>query len=100
MFGIVVRFDVVDVEAAQAFDAAISEALIGIKEREPGTLVYAVHKVADAPLARVFYELYTDRDAHATHEATDHMKAFFTQVEQYIARARVDYLDTPSGKVF
>lgn len=45
-------------------------------------------------------EVYADRDAHAAHEAADRTKAFFTQIEPYVARARVDYLDTPSGKVF
>lgn len=100
MFGIVVRFDMVDEAGAQAFDALIAEALVGIKEREPGTLVYAVHRVEEAPLARVFYELYADRDAHAAHEATDHMKRFFAEAHDVIAGVRVDFLETPSGKVF
>ncbi len=71
MFSIVVRFDLRDEDALRAFDALTEEVLVGIQEREPGTLVYAVHTAEDAPLSRVFYEVYTSREAHAQHEANE-----------------------------
>ncbi len=98
MFALVVRFDLHDADAAEGFDALLAETLPLIVEREPGTLVYATHRVEDEPLARVFYEVYTDRAAHATHEATAHTARFLAAVAGLAARTRVDFLDAPSGK--
>ena len=41
MFALVVRFDIRDAESAKRFDELTVEAVRMIKEREPGTLVYA-----------------------------------------------------------
>ncbi len=98
MFALVVRFDLRDDAAAAAFDALLAEALPLIIEREPGTLVYATHTVADEPLARVFYEIYVDRAAHAAHEAAPHTARFLTAKDQYLTGVRVDFLDSPEGK--
>ena len=98
MFALVVRFDLHDAEAAAGFDALLAETLPLIIEREPGTLVYATHRVAGEPLARVFYEVYTDRAAHAAHEATVHTARFLAAVGGFAAQTRVDFLDAPSGK--
>lgn len=98
MFALVVRFDLRDAEAAAAFDDLLAEALPLITTREPGTLVYATHTVADEPLARVFYEVYVDRAAHAAHEAAPHTAHFLAAKDQYLTGVRVDYLSTPEGK--
>lgn len=97
-FALVVRFDLHDAEAAAAFDALLAETLPLIVEREPGTLVYATHHVEDDPLARVFYEVYVDRAAHAAHEATPHTARFLQQTQHYVRSARVDLLGPPRGK--
>ena len=60
-FGLVVRFNLRPGHEAQ-FDALVSETLNGIRNQEPGTLVYATHTLTEAPGTRVFYELYRDRD--------------------------------------
>ena len=39
---------------------------------EPGTLVYQPYTVEGEPLARIFYEVYRDRAAHADHELQPH----------------------------
>lgn len=98
MFALVVRFDLRDAEAAAGFDALLAETLPLITEREPGTLVYATHGVEDEPLARVFYEVYTDRAAHRAHEATPHTARFLALLGQYVDRTQVDFLGSPSGK--
>lgn len=96
MFGLVVRFDLVDEDAAVAFDTLVAWTGESIREREPGTLLYAVNKVQDAPLSRVFYEVYADKNAFEAHEQTPHVKRFLSEREQYIAETRVEFL-TPSG---
>jgi quinol monooxygenase YgiN len=59
-----------------------------------------VHRVEDAPLSRVFYELYASREAHGWHESAEHIKRFHAEVNQYLEGVRVELLDAPSGKVF
>src|SRR5829696_3542986 len=63
MFALVVRFDCGDQAAVTRFDELTAAVVHEISEKEPGTLVYATHSVEGAPLARIFYEVYRDRDA-------------------------------------
>ncbi|MET0692980.1 MAG: antibiotic biosynthesis monooxygenase [Propionibacteriaceae bacterium] len=93
-----VRFDLLDSPAAAAFDALTAEALPAIVDTEPGTLVYAVHRVEDEPLSRVFYEVYADRDAHQAHEANPPTRRFLDQMQQHLRSVRAEFLETPHGK--
>ena len=65
MFGLSVRFTCKDEASAQAYDRLVAETVEGIRVHEPGTLVYAVHRVEGQPLQRIFYELYRDKEAFA-----------------------------------
>lgn len=100
MFALVVRFYLRDEEAATGFDALVNETAPLIRDAEPGTLIYAVHKVKDAPLSRVFYELYESREAFDQHESNEHTKRFLSEREQYLSGVRVEFLDPPTGKGF
>ena len=97
VFALVVRFELVDEYAAQGFDALLAEALPYISA-EPGTLLYLAHTVEDAPLSRIFYELYENRDAHVKHESYDHTSRFLAEKDQYLTGFRVEFLDEPTGK--
>ena len=99
MFAIAVRFDLKDSDAARVFDALVPEMLEGIAAREPETLVYAVHTVEDAPLSRVFYEVYASRAAHAHHEANPSTHRFLSQVDALTTSVRVEFLGAPAGKM-
>ena len=99
MFALVVRFDLHDEEAARGFDALVAQTTPLITSQEPGTLVYAVHEVEDAPLSRVFYELYASREAFEQHESEPHVRHFLTELEQHLADRQVTFLSSPSGKV-
>jgi quinol monooxygenase YgiN len=98
MWALVVRFYLRDGEAAKGFDDLVSQTLPKIEEKEPGTLVYAVHKVKDAPLSRAFYELYASREAFDAHEQQPHTKRFLAEREPYLTGVRVEFLDSPIGK--
>lgn len=98
MFGLVVRFDLLDEDAAEGFDRLVSETVPQIEASEPGTLVYAVHTVNDAPLSRVFYELYADREAFEVHESQEHTKRFLAERERYLAGVRVEFLSPTNAK--
>ncbi|GAA4899935.1 putative quinol monooxygenase [Streptomonospora salina] len=98
MFGLAVRFTLKDEESASGFDALVAETLPQIREGEPGTLVYAVHRVEDKPLERYFYELYRDRAAFDAHEQQPHVKRFLDARGQYLASVEVDFLTVQDAK--
>ena len=98
MFGLSVRFTCKDEASAAAFDRLVAGTAPGIRQHEPGTLVYAAHTVAGQPLQRIFYELYRDRDAFEAHEAQPHTRRFLTEREKYLASADVDWLTLQVGK--
>lgn len=98
MFGLAVRFDLRPA-VAEKFDALVAETLELIATTEPGTIVYTTHNVAGEPDARVFYELYQDRDAFEEHERQDHVRRFLAEREQYLAGpVRVEFLALVAGK--
>lgn len=92
MFGIVVRFDLHDAEAAARFDDLVADAVPGIRAEEPGTLVYNTHKLKDEPLARVFYEIYRDEQAHQEHEARPATSAFLRELRVLTKGIRAELL--------
>jgi quinol monooxygenase YgiN len=98
MFALTVRFYLRDAEAVAGFDRLVAEMVPLIRSGEPGTLIYAVHRVKDAPLSRVFYELYRDRAAFDAHEGQPHVRRFLAERERYLTGVRVEFLDAPVGK--
>ena len=98
MFGLMVRFTCASEESAAHFDAQVSRTAELIKENEPGTLVYAVHRVEGRPLERVFYELYRDKDAFEAHESQEYVRTFLAERDQYVADVQVDRLELVSIK--
>ncbi|MBH1935180.1 antibiotic biosynthesis monooxygenase [Streptomyces sp. AV19] len=98
-YGLVVRFTLRSEEAAGAFDELVSRTLEGIRRDEPGTVVYANHRVPDEPAVRVFYELYADRAAFEAHERQPHVRHFLEERQKFVARADVTFLEHIDGKV-
>ena len=98
MFALVVRFDCRDDAAAVEFDSLTATAVANIVEKEPGTLLYATHRVDGEPLARVFYEVYADRDAFQAHEEADHVKQFHAAKDPLLVGKRVEFLAPGAAK--
>ena len=96
-FALVVKF-ILKPGQEEAFDKLVSETLPGIRDLEPGTLVYTCHEVQNAPSERVFYELYSDRAAFEAHEDQPHVKRFLAGRQQHIERFEVDFLTLAGGK--
>ena len=98
MFGLVVRFNLKD-GSGEVFDALTSEAVALIKQAEPGTLVYACHAVEGDTEARVFYELYRDKEAFEQHEREEHIRRFHEKKAPYLSgEPRVEFLSLQLGK--
>lgn len=98
MLGLVVRFELRDAGTAEAFDALVRETVEQIMTSEPGTLVYVTHTVEDAPLSRVFYEVYRDRAAFEAHEQKPHTVRFLRGRESYVTSFRVEFLAPAAAK--
>ena len=96
-FGLVVRFTLKP-DHGDAFDELVSETLPGIREEEPGTLIYTCQTVQDAPNERIFYEVYADRAAFDAHEEQPHVKRFLADREQHLDRVDVDFVTVTDGK--
>jgi quinol monooxygenase YgiN len=97
MFALVVRFYLRDDEAAKSFDKLVEETAGKIRD-EAGTFIYAIHKVKDAPLSRIFYELYESREAFDVHERQEHTRRFLDERDQYLTGSRIELLEPPTGK--
>ncbi len=81
---LVVRFELLDGHE-EAFDALVARTVGGISSEEPGTLIYLTHiddlthvDTREAQ-ARVFYEMYRDREAFDAHEAMPHVRRFLEE---------------------
>jgi quinol monooxygenase YgiN len=93
MFALVVRFNIRDEESAIRFDELTAEVLEHIKTHEPGTLVYATSAVEGEPLARVFYEVYADREhAFEAHEVAPYVVEFHARKNPLLVGHRVEFL--------
>ncbi|WP_455356109.1 putative quinol monooxygenase [Streptomyces sp. SYSU K217416] len=97
-YGLVVRFEMHDAEAADRFDELADRTMVEIKLREPGTLIYVNHQVEGEPSVRVFYELYVDRAAFEAHEQHVHVRHFLKERERYVKRVEVTALHGAEGK--
>jgi quinol monooxygenase YgiN len=96
-FGLVVRFTVRP-GSEEAFDTLTAATTAAIRASEPGTLVYACHRVDQAPRQRVFYELYRNRAAFDAHEGQPHVKHFLQAREALLEGVAVDFLTLTGGK--
>jgi quinol monooxygenase YgiN len=98
MLAICARFTLKDQVAAEAYDRLAAETITGIRECEPGTVVYAIHAVDGQPLQRVHYELYRDQAAFEAHEAAPHTRRYLAERDPYLAATEVDWLTLQAGK--
>jgi quinol monooxygenase YgiN len=58
------------------FDRLAEQLAEEVRIREPDTLVFVIHLVPDAPMQRIFYEIYRDRTAFDRHESQPYVLRF------------------------
>jgi len=98
MLALSVRFTCKDEASAAAHDELVAATVAAIRANEPGTLIYAVHRVDGEPLQRIFYELYTDQAAFEAHEAAAHTRRYLAAREEFLVSTEVDRLTLLTGK--
>ncbi len=107
-YGRILIFTLLDDRVAD-FDRLAEQAAEEVRIGEPDTLVYVIHLVPNAPMQRIFYEIYRDRAAFDSHEAQPYMQRFVAErrscllatnvIELRLKYAKVAPLPSPQASV-
>ncbi len=81
------------------FDRLAEQTAEEVRTREPDTLVYVIHLVPNAPMQRIFYEIYRDRAAFDSHENQPYMKRFVADRRACVLATNVIELRLKYAKV-
>jgi quinol monooxygenase YgiN len=81
------------------FDRIAEQAAEQVRANEPDTLVYVIHTVPKAPMQRIFYEVYRDREAFEAHERQPYIERFVTARRPYVLATNVIELRLQYAKV-
>jgi quinol monooxygenase YgiN len=91
-------FTLLDDKAAD-FDRLAEQTAEEVRIGEPDTLVYVIHLVPNAPMQRIFYEIYRDRAAFDSHENKSYIRRFVTERRAYVLATNVIELRLKYAKV-
>jgi quinol monooxygenase YgiN len=97
-YGRILIFTLLDDRAAD-FDRRAEQAAEEVRIREPDTLVYVIHLVPNAPMQRIFYEIYRDRAAFDHHERQPYMQRFVAERRSCVLATNVIELRLKYAKV-
>jgi quinol monooxygenase YgiN len=97
-YGRIQIFTLLDDRAAD-FDRLAEETAEHVRTSEPDTLVYVIHLVPNAPLQRIFYEIYRDRAALDSHESQPYLQRFVTERRAWVLATNVIELRLKYAKV-
>ena len=97
-YGRIQIFTLLDDRVAD-FDRLAEEAAEYVRTGEPDTLVYVIHLVPNAPLQRIFYEIYRDRAAYDSHESQPYIQRFVAERRTCVLATNVIELRLKYAKV-
>ena len=97
-YGRILIFTLLDDRVAE-FDRLAEQAAEEVRTGEPDTLVYVIHLVPNAPLQRIFYEIYRDRAAFDSHENKPYMQRFVAERRACVLATNVIELQLKYAKV-
>ena len=81
------------------FDRLAGQLAEEVQTREPDTLVYVIHLVPNAPMQRIFYEIYRDQAALASHERQPYVMRFAADRRSCVLATNVIELRLKYAKV-
>lgn len=81
------------------FDRLTQDLLSHVRESEPDTLVYIAHTVPNAPLQRIFYEVYRNRAAYDEHGRQPHFQRFLAERAACVMATNVIELKLGAAKI-
>jgi quinol monooxygenase YgiN len=97
-YGRILIFTLLEDRAAD-FDRLAEETAEQVRTGEPDTLVYVIHLVPNAPLQRIFYEIYRDRAAFDSHESQPYMQRFVAERRAFVLATNMIELRLKYAKV-
>ena len=97
-YGRILIFTVLEDRVAE-FDRLAEETAEHVRTGEPDTLVYVIHLVPNAPMQRIFYEIYRDRAAFDSQEAQPYMQRFVAERRSCVLATNVIELRLKYAKV-
>ncbi len=97
-YGRILIFTLLDDRVAD-FDRLAEESAEQVRTGEPDTLVYVIHLVPNAPMQRIFYEIYRDRAAFDSHESQPYMQRFVAERRSCVLATNVIELRLKYAKV-
>jgi quinol monooxygenase YgiN len=78
----------------------LTERVVGlVRSSEPDTLVFIIHAVPSAPMQRILYEVYRDRDAYERHRQQPYVVRFEADRRPYVLATNVIELGLQQAKV-
>jgi quinol monooxygenase YgiN len=97
-YGRIVIFTLLEDRVAD-FDRLAEQTAEEVRTAEPDTLVYVIHLVPNAPMQRIFYEIYRDRAAFDGHENQPYMQRFVAERRSCVLATNVIELRLKYAKV-
>ncbi len=98
LFGQIAIYTLLE-DRVEEFDQLTKKVVKQVRAQEPGTLVYIVHAVPSAPMQRILYEVYRDRDAYEVHRRQPYVLAFETDRRPYVLATNIIELGLQQAKV-
>jgi quinol monooxygenase YgiN len=97
-YGRIVIFTLLEDRVAD-FDRLAEHTAEEVRTAEPDTLVYVIHVVPNAPMQRIYYEIYRDRDAFDNHENQPYMQRFVAERRSCVLATNVIELRLKYAKI-
>jgi quinol monooxygenase YgiN len=98
LFGLIAIYTLAEGKA-EDFDALAERVVEEVRSSEPDALVYAVHSVPNAPMQRIFYEVYRDQTAYEEHKRQSYIKRFDDDRAPFVLATNVIELGTQQAKL-
>jgi quinol monooxygenase YgiN len=98
LFGQIAIYTLLE-DRVEEFDQLTQGIVDLVRSSEPDTLVFIVHAVPSAPMQRILYEVYRDRDAYQWHTEQAHVQQFEADKRPYVLATNVIELGLQQAKV-
>jgi quinol monooxygenase YgiN len=81
------------------FDRLTRRLVRQVRAQEPDTLVYIVHAVPSAPMQRILYEVYANREAYEAHKRQPYVVEFEADRRPYVLATNIIELGLQQAQV-
>jgi quinol monooxygenase YgiN len=98
LYGLIAIYTLAE-DRTDEFDALAERVVEEVRMHEPDALVYAVHSVPNAPMQRIFYEVYRDQTAYEEHKRHPYIHRFDAERTECVLATNVIELGTQQAKV-